>query len=364
MNEHDRVIAVMRRQRPDRMPWVARLELWYNARLATDTMPQRFRGMSLWDIDRALGIGIRTLADVVRLEPDGFETIVTRRGDEIITEYVTPIGTARTVQVYNELMRTSGVTSPYLVEHMIEEVKDYDLAEYVLEHTRPVASYEPFERIARQVRGNGFVLGGRIECPYQHWLVRLAGYEAGFAHLVEHTERVERFLRFLTDWTRQICRLMLDSPAEMILSGDNFDGTITHPRLFRKYCVPFFREFTADLHGRGKWLASHIDGEPLPLLGAFPESGIDVAECFTPSPMTRATLAQAQAAWGDRVIIWGGIPSAVLCPSTSDEVFERFLEELFGQAVPAGNIILGVGDNVVGDALLERVERITALVRG
>ncbi len=79
--------------------------------------------------------------------------------------------------------------------------------------------------------------------------------------------------------------------------------------------------------------------------------------------MTRATLAQAQAAWGDRVIIWGGIPSAVLCPSTSDEVFERFLEELFGQAVPAGNIILGVGDNVVGDAIIERVERISALVR-
>ncbi len=269
MNERDRVIAVMRRQRPDRVPWVARLELWYNARLATDTLPERFRGMSLWDIDRALGIGIRTLADVVRLETDGFETRVTHRGDEIITEYVTPVGTARTVQVYNELMRTSGVTSPYLVEHMIKEVGDYDLAEYVLEHTWPVPSYEVFEKIAQQIGGDGFVLGGRIECPYQHWIVRLAGYEAGFVHLVEHTERVERFLRFLTDWTRQICRVMLDSPAEMILSGDNFDGTITHPRLFRKYCVPFFQEFTADLHRRGKWLASHIDGDPLPLLGAF-----------------------------------------------------------------------------------------------
>lgn len=46
----------------------------------------------------------------------------------------------RTVQVYNELMRTSGVTSPYLVKHVIEEVRDYDLAEYMLEHTRPTAS--------------------------------------------------------------------------------------------------------------------------------------------------------------------------------------------------------------------------------
>lgn len=44
MNERERVLAVLRRQRPDRIPWVARLELWYNARLATGTMPERFRG--------------------------------------------------------------------------------------------------------------------------------------------------------------------------------------------------------------------------------------------------------------------------------------------------------------------------------
>ncbi len=58
MNERERVLAVLRGQRPDRVPWVAKLQLWYNARLATGTMPQRLSGLSLWDSYRELGIGI------------------------------------------------------------------------------------------------------------------------------------------------------------------------------------------------------------------------------------------------------------------------------------------------------------------
>ena len=363
MNERERVLAVLRHQLPDRVPWVARLELWYNARVATGTLPERFRGWSLWDIDRELGIGVRLLAEVVKLETDGFETLTTTRGDETFTEYITPICTVTSRQVYNEIMRVSGVTAPYLTEHIIKRPEDYDIAEYIFEHTRPVPCYENFQKIADQIGGDGFVLGGKIECPYQHWLLRLTGYETAFAHLHDCTERTERFLRALTDWTREVYRVMLDSPAEVILSGDNFDGTITHPKLFRRYCVPFFQEFTSELHKRGKWLASHIDGEPSPLLQVFTESGIDIAESFTPAPMTRAPLTEAQRIWGDRMLIWGGIPSVILCPSTADKDFERFADDLFSNAVPSGNLILGVGDNIVADAILDRVIRISQLVR-
>jgi len=325
-------------------------------------MPERFRGWSLWDIDRELGIGIRVLAEVVRLQGQGFETRVTQKGEETLTEYITRVGTVSMRQTLNETMRLAGVTSPYRTVHLIKGVEDYDVVEYIYEHTRPQPCYEDFQQVAAKLGGDGFVLGGKIECPFQHWLVILTGYETAFAHLQDHTERVERFLRFLTDWTRQVCRVMVDSPAELILCGDNLSGIITTPSLFRTYCVPFYQEFAAALHGRGKWLASHFDGEPAPLLDVFPESGVDVAECFTPAPMTRASLTEAQQRWGDRVVIWGGIPSIVLCPSTPEDEFERFLDMLFGEAIPAGNIILGVGDNVVADALLERVIRISRLV--
>ena len=260
-------------------------------------------------------------------------------------------------------MRRSGITTGYRSEHLIKRPEDYDVVEYIYEHTQPVPSYEAFLQAVAEIGGDGLVLAGPIECPYQRWLVQLTGYETGFAHLSEHTDRVERFLRFLNDWTWASCRILLDSPAEVVLCGDNLDGTITPPRLFSKYCVPFYREFSTALHQRGKWLASHMDGESAPLLPVFAESGIDIAECFTPAPMTRATVVEAQHAWGDRVVIWGGIPSVVLTPSVPEDDFEAFLDELFEKAVPTGNLILGVGDNIVADASLERVVRISERVR-
>jgi hypothetical protein len=363
MNEHDRVMAVLRRQELDHVPLVVKLQLWYNARLATGTMPERFCGWSMLDIGRELGIGIRYLKPVYDLRSDGFEKRETTSGDETTVEYVTPVGSVTTKTVYNDIMRRSGVTSSYRTEHQIKRLEDYDVMEYIFEHTHAVPCYEIFAQADKEVGGDGFVLGGPIECPYQRWLIGLTGYETAFSHLADYPERVERFFRFLTDWTCNVYQLMMDSPAQVILSGDNFDGTITPPRLFRKYCVPFFQEFTAQLHRRGKLLASHIDGDAFPLLEAFPESGVDIAECFTPAPMTRASLAEAQRLWKDRLLIWGGIPSVILCPSTPDDVFEQFLDDLFGKVVPAGGIILGVGDNVVGDAMLARLIRISQMAR-
>lgn len=363
MNERERVLAVLRHEQPDRVPWLARLELWYAARLATGTLPERFSGYSLWDINRELGIGIRTVADVVTLRQGGFAVRQSRRGDESITIYDTPLGSVRTVTTLNEAMRLSGVNHPYTTEFFIKDVADYDVLEYVYEHTRPEPCYESYLQVAAQLGGDGLVLSGRVECPFQNWLLRMAGYETGFAHLMDHTERVERFLRFLTDWTLDVCKVVVASPAEMILSGDNFSGIITHGRLFRTYCLPYLQAFSADLHARGKWLASHIDGETASLLQVFAESGVDVAECFTPWPMTQTTLAQAQAAWGDRVTIWGGVPSAILCPSTPQADYERFVDEHLRPGIARGNIILGVGDNVVADALLERVIDVTTWIR-
>lgn len=363
MNERERTLAVLRRERPDRVPWLARLEMWHNARLATGALPERFLGMSLWEIDRTLGVGIRALGEVVKRESWGFETRVTKNGDETRTEYITPVGTLSKRTVYNQIMRDSGVISPYESEHIIRCVEDYDVAEYIYEHTRVLPCYERFQKVADEVGGDGLVMGTRLESPYQSWLIRMVGYENGFAHLYEHTERVERFLRFLTDWTRQTCRMMWESPAELLLANDNLSGQITPPKFFRKYLLPFYQEFSEELHRRGKWLAVHFDGDPAPLLSAFPESGVDVAECFTPAPMTRATLAEAQAAWGDKVIIWGGIPSVVMCGATPDDEFDAVMDDVFDRAVPAGNLILGVGDNVVADGLLSRVERVSALVK-
>jgi len=64
----------------------------------------------------------------------------------------------------------------------------------------------------------------------------------------------------------------------------NFDGMITSPALFRRYCIPFMQRMADLVHARGRLLASHMDGDMKPLLDLIPQTGLDVVESFSPAP--------------------------------------------------------------------------------
>ena len=104
-------------------------------------------------------------------------------------------------------------------------------------------------------------------------------------------------------------------------------------------------------------MGSHTDGNMKPLLGLLAESGLDVAESFTPAPLTPCTFDEAWEAWSSGPIIWGGIPSSILEDSTGDDEFKDFVEHVL-TTVGDRPIILGVGDQVLGSSMIERVQYI------
>src|SRR3989304_1136183 len=138
---------------------------------------------------------------------------------------------------------------------------------------------------------------------------------------------------------------------------------MTSPSLFEKYFAPYSRELSGLLHKKGKLLGTHLDGEPKPLLGLIPGSGLDVVEAFTPAPMFHCTVGDARKAFGGKVVILGGIPSVLLVPDAiSDEQFETQMAELFKEIAPCDNSIPGMGNNTMPGASLERVKRVAEMV--
>ena len=57
MTNRERLLAIMDGRPPDRIPWIPRLLLWYNAHKKAGTLPARYRGMTLRQIERDLGVG-------------------------------------------------------------------------------------------------------------------------------------------------------------------------------------------------------------------------------------------------------------------------------------------------------------------
>jgi hypothetical protein len=92
------------------------------------------------------------------------------------------------------------------------------------------------------------------------------------------------------------------------------------------------------------------------------ETGVDVGECFSPAPMTSVTTAEVRKAWGDRVTVWGGVPSQLFLPEYSDEEFDAYIISLFKEIAPGNNFIVGMGENLPFNGKIERVRRISELI--
>jgi hypothetical protein len=75
--------------------------------------------------------------------------------------------------------------------------------------------------------------------------------------------------------------------------------------------------------------------------------------------MTRCSLKEVREGMGPKVTVWGGIPSVALLPSSMpDDVFEKYLHEVFTELGSGERLILGVSDMVPPDADLARLDRI------
>ena len=143
MSHKQRMLAAIRGEPTDRIPWAPRLDLWYDAHKRADTLPARYKGASLaeitddlnWgyhavvphfkdlrdasdDIHRALGIyNLWVMPHATHLQNVRFT--VNYRGDETTVEYCTPVGSIRTKVLYNESMRKAGISITHITEHAI-----------------------------------------------------------------------------------------------------------------------------------------------------------------------------------------------------------------------------------------------------
>jgi uroporphyrinogen-III decarboxylase len=146
------------------------------------------------------------------------------------------------------------------------------------------------------------------------------------------------------------------------MHGHHLSSQMTPPPLFEQYITPYYQELTSKLRGAGKVVALHADNDTRHILGCIERAGFGMAECFATAPMVDTTLAEARDAWGDRVIIWGGVPSVILEEPYTDEQFEQFMDDVFRTIAPGRAFILGIADNAMPGSQIQRIRRITEMV--
>ncbi|MEW6751498.1 MAG: uroporphyrinogen decarboxylase family protein [Candidatus Latescibacterota bacterium] len=364
MTNRERLLAIMDRRSPDRIPWIPRLQVWHTAHSRRGTLPERFAGLSLRGAERLLRMGNPAReGHVYAAQQDGdVEVRQESEGRSTLTFYRTPAGTVTTRQRSSEELDRVGIGS-LEIEHMIKGPDDFAVVEYLVTHTRYRATYAEYLDYEAGIGEDGYPMVAAGDCPFHHFLQKLAGYQNAYLLLFDHPDRVEHLLTTMEETERErVWPIVAQSPARLILHGVHFGQAITPPHLFSRYITPYYRDFSQLLHSHGKTLTMHADNDARLILGNIEEAGFDMAETFTTAPQVSCTLQEARSAWGNRVIIWGGVPSVILEPTYSEEAFAAYMRGLFRTIAPGDAFILGVADNIMPAALPERLERIAAMV--
>lgn len=363
MNHRERMAAVLEGRPPDRIPWAPRLELWYQARLLTQSLAPRWRGWSLRQIERDLGLGAPARDGKIMTEVrEGVEEVTEREGRVEISTLHTPVGSVRTVTQHSDDLDRVGLPGR-VIECPLKQPRDYAVWRWIVAHTHWQPAYDAYRAYDAEIGDDGLPMVSVGDVPFHDWLEKLAGYEHGFYHLHDFPEEVERLLGLMAEVQRErLWPVIADSPVRFVLHGAHLSSQFTPPRYFRQYILPYYRDLMPLLHARGIRVAMHADNDTSAILELIEQAGWDVVECFVTAPMVPLTLEHAREVWGNRVIIWGGLPSALLSPSVREEEFRDYVETMLDVIAPGDAFILGVADNVMPDSLIERVAWVTERV--
>ncbi len=220
MTERERVLAAIRGEVPDRLPWLPRLEFWRRAKLRDGTLPAKLRSLDLVELAKKLGVGCyQVVPDFTDWESEtdmadqalglcrlpvlvyentleGVDRKVSRSGGETIVEYHTPAGSIRTRTVFTEQMLAAGASIPWTMEHAIQKPEDFEVVGYIFSHLKVEPRLEGYLARREQVGERGIVVAFLCgtACPMHHIMKELMPIDQFFFALHDYPEKVEKLV--------------------------------------------------------------------------------------------------------------------------------------------------------------------------
>ncbi len=138
------MLAIMGGKSPDRIPWIPRMLLWWLYHRNHGTLPEKYEGWQLRDIERDMGMGTAARdGEVYSKAYRNVEVAVQQDGMDTITEYITPIGSVSSRYRRTTQLDMAGIQS-LEVEKLLKRPEDYDVVMYIIENTYYFPKYEEY----------------------------------------------------------------------------------------------------------------------------------------------------------------------------------------------------------------------------
>jgi uroporphyrinogen-III decarboxylase len=386
MTHRERMLAAMRGQPTDRIPWAPRMDLWAIAHRARGDLPARFADKNTVQIARELGVACHAVrADYTikrqpqelalrgigidnhpdypyRVEVDGLP-VHFEHGDGLYqTRIETPAGEVSTVIRMTPKMAADGISLPFVEKYAIESEADFEPVAALFEHLTVVPTPQAYNAFRGRVGDQGVAVGNGSLCasPVHLMLHELCSMEEFYVMYAEEPNAMHALGERMVSFFDAMLDAALLSDAEVIFWGANYDQDLTWPTFFKKEITPWLSRVSDRAHAADKLVLTHTDGENRNLLPLYPDCKFDVAESVCPAPMTQCTVREVREGMGTDITVFGGIPCvALMDESMSQSEFEQHMDQLFADFDGnARRLILGVSDNVPPGVNFDRLAQI------
>ena len=385
MTHRQRMLAALRGEPCDRIPWAPRMDLWTIALRARGAVPNRFAGMNTAEIADELGVACHAVRADYTLAREAHDHALRGLGFDNHPDYPyrielrklpiefhhqdgrfettirTGVGDVTTSLQLTPAMLSEGISIPFVEKYPICSHRDFEPVARVFEHLEVIPSPQSYDTFHSRIGDRGLAVAtGPLGCSPMHLLLHdLMAMEEFYVSYAEDRPALEQLARRLDPFYDALLEASLSCDAEVIFWGANYDRDTTWPPFFEEEIVPWLTRISERTHASGKLLLTHTDGENRDLLPYYPRCGFDCGESVCTQPMTSCTLADVRRGMGPDATVWGGIPCVVLLDDVMDEDgFESYVDRLFAELDGGGRLIFGVSDNVPPDVNLTRLERI------
>ena len=343
MTPRERVLAVLRGERPDKVPFTI-----YESKIPQCSVERRLRNEGLCIVNRQVPAYCAETPNCTREHLYYVEN--GRNRVRSITR--TPVGELSSVR------EPAGFTS-WTLEKLFKSPEDYKALLYVEQDRQYRPNYEAYLRAEKDL-GEDFILRAGVgACPLHLIMISWMGVETFAIEWMENRDEILKLAEAMRAKGREVYPILADSPITHANYGGNEVPEVMGPPRYKEFCIPLYNECAEHFRPKGKLLGSHLDGNNRAWADAVAASGLDYIEAFTPAPDTDLTLAEALEVWKDKVL-WINFPSSVHLASI--EKIKQTTREIVELARETNRVIIGITEDIPEDRWRENLLAISEVI--
>jgi len=315
MTSAERVLRVLRREEPDRIPHFE----WIIDRHVRDAICP---GASREEFTLRMGLDAILTAPDIKKEP---------------------LGPGRYRSEWGVVMKDSGEEHAVADEHPVKSMDDLRRLKPPDPHAP--GRYNSLDRIVKRYKGKlavGVHLNDVISIPRY-----LVGFEKLMMAFAEEPELILGLVNLSVDVNLEMAREVARRGADFVFTGDDYASTagpFMSPAMFREFLNPGLQRVMGGFKALGLPIIKHSDGDIRPVLDMILDSGID---CLDPiDPMAGLDIGEFKAKYGHRIALKGNVNCAHTLTFASEKQVVEETKEVIRKAGGGGGLIVSSSNSI------------------